>query len=272
MSDDLKRAPVRSGELEYEVRGDDEPVLLIHGSHVAESFRPFLTEASLADYRLIRYHRRGLAGSTGHEGPFSVAEQAADAADLLRHLGVGRAHVVGHSYGAVTALQLALDAPDVVHSLVLLEPPLLMVPSAEAMGDALAPVIERYGSGDRVGAVDAFMGLIGGPEWRTHVARTVPGGAEQAWRDAATFFEVELPALERWEFDQEKAARVSQPILYVLGDESGPFSEEGAELARSWLPQAEDLPVPGANHLLQLQKPRFVAEGIAAFLARHPLQ
>lgn len=272
VGNDLKRAPVRGGELEYEVQGEGEPVLLIHGSHVAAAFRPFLTEPSLADYRLLRYHRRGLAGSTGHDGAFSVPEQAADALALLRHLGVGRAHVVGHSYGAVTALQLALDAPDVVHSLVLLEPPLLMVPSAEAIGEALAPAIERYHSGDPAGAVEAFMGLIGGPGWTTHVDRAVPGGAEQARRDAATYFEVELPALERWEFDAERAGRISQPTLYALGGESGPFAEEGAELARSWLSQVQELLVPGTNHLLPLQEPRFVAEGIAAFLGRHPLR
>ena len=57
----------RSGrwrELEYDVRGTGEPVLLIHGAILADAFVPLLTQPALADdYRLIAYHRRGFAGN-----------------------------------------------------------------------------------------------------------------------------------------------------------------------------------------------------------------
>lgn len=265
------RAPVEGGALEYTVQGDGEPVLLIHGSHVADAFLPLAEEPALADYRLIRYHRRGFAGSAAHVGPFSIADQAADALALLRHLGVSRAHVVGHSYGAVTALQLAHDNPDLVHSVSLLEPPLLMVPSAEAVNQALGPSFEHYESGDTAGAVDAFMRVVAGTEWRAQAARTVPGGAEQAEADAATWFEVEAPALGEWQFDADAASEISAPILYVLGSDSGPFSVEGRDLALTWFPEAQDEVIEGANHLLQVQEPRAVAEAVAGFLAEHPM-
>jgi hypothetical protein len=42
----MERAPVTVGELEYEVRGDGEPVLLIHGSHIAGSFLPLMDQTS----------------------------------------------------------------------------------------------------------------------------------------------------------------------------------------------------------------------------------
>src|SRR4029079_15344976 len=67
----MERAPVRDAELEYEIRGRGEPVLLIHGSHIAGAFLPLMNEPSLANYRLLRYHRRGFADSTKHEGRFS---------------------------------------------------------------------------------------------------------------------------------------------------------------------------------------------------------
>jgi pimeloyl-ACP methyl ester carboxylesterase len=74
---------------------------------------------------MITYHQRGQAGSPRGDGSPAVTfeEHAADAALLLRHLGVRRAHVAGHPTGAAIALQLALDQPDVVHTLVLLELP-----------------------------------------------------------------------------------------------------------------------------------------------------
>jgi len=267
----LNRAPVINGELEYETRGDGEPVMLIHGSHVADAFLPLMSEPALADYRLIRYRRRGYAGSAPHQGPFRIAEQAEDALAVLRHLNVPRVHVVGHSYGALTGLQLAHAAPESVHSLSLLEPPLMMVPSAEAMGAALAPAIERYEAGDPAGAVDAFMQVVGGPEWRAYGERTVPGGAEQAEADAATFFEVELPALVEWRFDGDMAAKISAPVLHVLASESGRFYAEGRDLVQTWFPESESRVVEGVRHLLQVQDPEAVAEAIAGFIARHPM-
>src|SRR3712207_3518701 len=125
----MERARVNGVELEYERRGTGEPVLLIHGSHIGASFVPPLAQPSLTDdYMLIRYHRRGFLGSTHAKGPVSIKQQADDARALLEHLNVERAHVVGHSYGGPIALQLAVDAPEYVHSLALLEAALLTVP------------------------------------------------------------------------------------------------------------------------------------------------
>ena len=131
----MDRAKIDSAELEYEGAGTGEPVLCIDGVLIADTFRPLLAAPSLAGrYQLIRYHRRGYAGSSPTAGPISVARQAADCRALLRHLGVARAHVVGHSYGGAVALQLALDTPEVAHSLALLEPALLVGASAQGTG------------------------------------------------------------------------------------------------------------------------------------------
>ena len=95
----LQRMAVNGGEIEYEVNGTGEPVLLIHGTGVAATFAPTMTQPSLAGYRLIRFHRRGFAGSSRSPVPFSMKDQAADALALLKALGVSRAHIVGHSFG-----------------------------------------------------------------------------------------------------------------------------------------------------------------------------
>jgi pimeloyl-ACP methyl ester carboxylesterase len=131
---------VNGVSLEVEVHGSGTPVLLIHGAIIADAFAPLLAEPALTGpYRLIPYHRRGFGGSTHLQAPVSTADQAVDARAVLRQLGVERAHVVGHSYGGAIALQLALDAPEAVHSLALLEPPLLMPPHRypAAMSSAL---------------------------------------------------------------------------------------------------------------------------------------
>src|SRR6188508_3066781 len=144
----MERATVNGVELEYEVRGSGEPVLLIPTGPIADSFRPFLDDQATAKrFQLIHYHQRGQGSSTPMSQPLSFEDHAADAAALLHVLGIQRAHVAGHSTGAVTALQLALDHPDSVHSLVLLEPPLLGVPSTAAFVEKVGPSIAAYSEG-----------------------------------------------------------------------------------------------------------------------------
>ena len=172
----MQRARVDGAELEFEVTGAGEPVLLIHGAFIAEAYAPLCAEPALnSRYRLVRYHRRGYAGSSPVRAPFSLAEQAADCRALLRHLGIERAHVVGHSSGGVIALQLALDAPEVVHSLILLEPGLLDVPSGALLAEAFGPVLEQYGAGDKEGAADSFLRWAIGPDYRALARSADPG-------------------------------------------------------------------------------------------------
>ena len=130
----MERARVNGVELECELKGSGEPVLLIHGSHICRSFLPLLAQPSLTEkYTLIRYHRRGFLGSTPARGPMSIKDQAADARALLEYLHMSPAHIVGHSYGGSIALQLAADSPMCVHSLVLLEAALITVPHWKAV-------------------------------------------------------------------------------------------------------------------------------------------
>jgi pimeloyl-ACP methyl ester carboxylesterase len=271
----MDRAPLDGADLDYQMVGSGEAVLLIPPGPLADGFLPFLSEDALAGhYRLIQYHRRGQAGSSQATPPVSYAEQAADAAGLLSHLGVSRAHVVGHSTGANIALQLALDRPEVVQTLALLEPWLTASPSAPAFFDQAGPPMEAYASGEKETAMAGFISLASGLEWETSRAVIddyVPGSVAQAIKDADTFCGVDLPALSAWEFGPEDAAAVSQPVLSVLGADTGLLFVEGAALLRSWLPNVDELTVDGAGHLLQIQRPQPVALGIAEFFRRHPI-
>ena len=271
----MNRARIDGKVLEYEVRGAGEPVVLVHGSHIADAFAPLLAEPALTGrYRLVLYHRRGFAGSTRAEDPLSIAQQAADCHAFMQQLGIPRAHVVGHSYGGVIALQLALDAPDAVHSLALLEPALFMVPSAPQLFDAIGPVVQAYEAGDKTGAVDRFLQTVVGPEYRSVLDRVVPGAFAQAVADADTFFRIELPALEQWSFTQAEAGRITQPVLAVLGADSHtlwPGWVEVHNLVQAWLPRSEAFVLKGATHGLQMMNPQGMAAGLAGFFARHPM-
>lgn len=271
----MDRAALEGVELEYETRGSGDPVVLIHPGHFADWFAPLLDEPALNGYYLVSYHRTGCVGSGHIAGPVSLAKQAAHCGSLMRHLGIGRAHVVGHSSSANIAIQLALDATDAVHSLALLEPALMSVPSAHTSRGFVATAIERYHAGDNAGAVDTFLQGVCGSGYRTVLDQQLPGAFDQYVADAGTFFGQELTALLQWSFTREDASRIAQPVLAVLGARSsmdtGPIWDERQALLLEWFPNVEPFVLPDAGHLLEVQNPRGMAEGLAAFFARHPL-
>ena len=146
----MNRATIEGVELEYADCGTGEPVVLIHAGLCAAWFEPFMREPALAGHRRIRYHRAGYAGSSHLWGDVSIADHARHCRGLLDHLGIERAHLVGHSSSADMALQVALDAPESVASLTLMEPALMPVPSRAAWGKSVAAAaVERYRAGDR---------------------------------------------------------------------------------------------------------------------------
>ncbi|HSK99725.1 MAG TPA: benzoate-CoA ligase family protein [Rubrobacteraceae bacterium] len=265
----MERARVNGTELEYEIAGEGEPVLLIHGSHIGGSFIPLMTQPALTgEYRLIRYHRRGFLGSMPASGPMSIKDQAEDSRALLEYLGARPAHVVAHSYGGPIGLQLARDFPEYVRSLALLEPAVLSVPRAHAVHDLVDLATSHYRQGNWEAAEDFFLGS---PRERSDISRNVPGGLEQALADMDTFFDVEAPAHEEWRFGAAEASKIEHPTLYVLGGESSPFYVEILDALREWMPQTEAVILPEASHLLHIQDPEGAAVLLRNFFARHPL-
>jgi pimeloyl-ACP methyl ester carboxylesterase len=268
----MEQAAIRGATLEYEILGSAEPVLLIHGVLVADAFRPLVEEASLAGrYRMIVYHRRGAAGSDRVTPPFSIKDQAADAQGLLEELGIERAHIVGHSYGAAIVLQLAVDAPQLVHTLALLEAPSVSVPSAAQVVEAMGPVGERFASGDKRGAADDFLTAMGGAGYREPLDRLLPGSFEQAVADADALFTTEFPALGEWGITADDVSRIHGPVLRIVGENTIPWFVESDAMLAEWLPQSDRSTIPGVGHFLQMQDPHSVAETLATFLEGNPM-
>jgi pimeloyl-ACP methyl ester carboxylesterase len=261
----LEIAMLHVGQLEYQVHGTGEPVILIHGSVAADTYLPMLSEPSLSRYELVRYRRRGFGYSTHPTSVISIGDQANDCAALMRHLNIARAHIVGHSYGGVIALQLALDHPNAVHSLALLEPALVrIIPNAEKFMNPIELAVESYYRGDKAAALEAFLLGVVGPDWR-RLFDALPGSYEMALADVDNFFRVELPALSEWRFTGEDARRVRQPILAVLGGHSAPVFPEIQKLVLAWFPQVKPVTIPGVNHMLHAIEPRAVGEEFANF-------
>jgi 3-oxoadipate enol-lactonase len=272
-SSSYQRVTVPGGELEYRTHGRGEPTLLIHGSLLADVFASMLNDPTLRDYRLVTYNRRGFAGSSRAPRPFTIEQQAADAIAVLDRVGADRVHLVGHSYGGAIALEMARRYPHRVASLALLEAavPAIAEPDPQWV-EVLTSAISLYQQGDARGAVIKFGNAVSPGFWDAMTAAGMTHMQEQAMADAATFFEVELPALQQWQFGADDLRRVNIPALVVYGAESRPSSRAGDMALARMLPQAKPKEIFGAGHELQMKQPHAVAEALSTFLRTHRIK
>jgi pimeloyl-ACP methyl ester carboxylesterase len=149
------------------------------------------------------------------------------------------------------------------------------VPSTEVQAQFIQkyiqPAVQSYRAGDTAAAVDTFFRGVFGEGYGPALEQGLPGAFDRAVAEADAFFTQELPALQQWAFTEDEARRITQPVLLVLGENSTPTFPERRDLLLAWLPDAEPLDLPDTRHLLHVERPALVADGLARFFARHPL-
>src|SRR6476661_6516041 len=134
---------INGARLEIRERGSGEPVVFVHGAMGDECAAAVIEPALANHFRVIEYHRRGYGSSEIPHMTVSVAQQVDDLHAILRHLGVAKGHLVGQSYGGVILLQSALDHPEMVQTLALLEAAL---PADFPKSPEFLSVVEKAGT------------------------------------------------------------------------------------------------------------------------------
>ncbi len=116
-------AAVNGQSIAYAKAGSGPPVLLLHGFPQTHAMWHAIAPMLARDHTVIAADLRGYGASSKPVGSehYSFRHMAADQLALMRHLGFDRFHLVGHDRGARTAHRLALDAPDALLSLTLMD-------------------------------------------------------------------------------------------------------------------------------------------------------
>ncbi|MCO5147219.1 MAG: alpha/beta hydrolase [Aquamicrobium sp.] len=235
--------------------GAGEPVLLIHGfasthhvNWVAPGWAKTLGDAG---YRVIAPDNRGHGRSQKSYDPADYTPQvmAEDAAALLDHLGIPRAHVFGYSMGARISAFLALRHPDKVATLVL-----------GGLG---------YGMVDGVGDWDPIAAALVAEDPAT--VDNPRGKMFRAFADQTKSDRLALAACiatSRELVSEEEMAGIAAPTLIGVGTKDDIAGS--AERLSALMPDAEPFDIVGRDHMLSVGDRSWKAK-VLEFLKDHPI-
>jgi 3-oxoadipate enol-lactonase len=260
------RIDVGDATIHYAEAGSGAAVVFIHGLANTMSTWSDQFPAFARSFRTIVYDRRGNGRSTGRP------DQTADPADLavmLDSLGIARAHLVGHSAGARTALQFALAYPDRVDGLVLYGagPPDGFPGNDERGGREMLKQLARQHGLDSLKRFLAALPMFWMPPEKREAtrARVDKLWAEYSGRDLLAD-DPESGRVPVPRFDQMSGLRPR--TLVLLGERDGSYQHAFADSLVRRKADAVKQVVPGAAHVVHWAQPELFNKAVMDFLAR----
>ena len=259
----MPRQRIGDVELHYEVTGQGNPIVFLHGlGSSGRDWEPQVTAFS-GRYQVITVDMRGHGQSDKPPGPYSIAGFAADAAGLMDALALGPAHVVGISMGGMIALQLALDAPERVRSLA----------AVNCGGELVLRTFRERREGWMRFLVARLLGMRRMGEVLSE--RLFPNEDQAALRtlfverwaeNDQRAYMASMRALVGWSV-MERLGEIRCPTLVVASDQDySPVADKEAVVAR--IPHAELAVIPDARHAVPFAQPEKFNAVLAAFLAK----
>lgn len=268
-------APVQGGELYYEAAGDGPAVLLFHAGIADLTMWDAQVAALAPSYRVVRFDCRGFGRSRTAPVPFSNRQ---DAIDLLDHLGIGQAALVGCSRGGEIALDLALERPERVRGLVWVcsgvggwgPPDAIFHPDEIALWEAMEAA-EAAGDHERVAALDVRLWVDGPlqPEGRADAAvrQQVYAMALNNYRAHAHLFGEGLAPQPLDPPAHGRLGELRAPVLAIVGELDASATAAAAEVLAAGAPACRVERLADCAHLPNLERPERFNELLLGFLA-----
>ncbi len=245
----------------YERTGEGPPLVLLHGtsrdrSHWARSLPGLARHATV-----YAVDRRG-RGESGDADRYAIEREVEDVLAVIDAVGEP-VHLLGHSYGAIIALEAAMRT-DRLRGLILYEPPIAVgadrVP--DDLGERLAAILA---TGDREAVLVTF--LREGPRYPPEVIaarRALP-----TWPDVLALAHTlprETHTVNRYALDPVRVAAVKASTLLLLGSQSPSFFRAAIEALHATLPQSEMVVLPGQHHNAMEAAPELFVETVHRFV------
>jgi pimeloyl-ACP methyl ester carboxylesterase len=249
----------------YQSSGSGQPLLFIHGLGSCADDWELQVHAFAGAYRVIVPDLRGHGRSEQPAGPYSIGLFARDMGSLLEQLDCGPVHVVGLSLGGAIAFQLALDYPQLIRTVTIVNsgPELILRTLAQKFAIAQRLVLIRLLGLPRFGSILARR-LFPDPtqaEQREIFSRRFRANRMRPYLDS-------LRALVGWSVTA-RLQELQAPVLVVSADQDySPIATKEAYV--KLLPNARLEVIANSRHATPSDQPKAFNDALARFLAENP--
>ncbi|MEA2349031.1 MAG: hypothetical protein QOG62_2818 [Thermoleophilaceae bacterium] len=243
-------------DLSYTDLGEGDPLLLVHGTGAYSAIWGDIPDRLAGSHRVIAYDRRGFGASQG-ERARHPHQHAEDAAALLEHLGSGPAVVVGWSGGGVIALDLAASRPDLVGSLVLIEPAvsLILAPSRGTLRMSTQMQFRwRIRRDERAAAATMYRWANSYTTGDNGFDR-LPAEEQEGMLAHARSTVLEMDQLTRPFPPSRAISSIGCPVTCLQGSLSDPVFPRAVRRLKRRLPQTRVVEIEGGAHMLHRDQP-----------------
>ncbi|MCG5547315.1 alpha/beta fold hydrolase [Halorhodospira halochloris] len=254
-------------DLNYSVRGEGEPVVLLHGLYGSSGNLARVTRHLAKGCRVITPDLRN-HGKSPHSPQMDYITMAADVAALLEREHIERAALLGHSMGGKVAMTMALTMPERVSCLIAADiAPKLYRRSHDSLISRLQAV-DVKGAASRAEIDAQLSSTVEDGQVRqfllTNLQKAQDGG--YFWRIPLDYLANAVPEIEGF---PALDGVYTGPALFVYGTRSEYFIlERDEELVQKYFTQPEYAAIPGAGHWLHAENPQEFNRIIGAFLHR----
>lgn len=243
---------VNGVHLFYSEQGEGSPLVLLHGGMLSIDLNYRDLIPTLVDrHRVIGVEFQGHGRTADIDRVITPAALASDVVGLLDHLRIERTHVLGHSLGAATALELAVSYPDRVASIV----PASGSVRPDGMHEDLTNP-ELQATSTRMPTAEDFAAM------QETYQRLSPH--PEHFTDFLTSLSQNSADLVGW--SDEQLAGITAPTLVVIGDRDFTTVQHGA-LMQQLIPDAQLAVLPGTTHMQVTRRVDLLAPMLAAFLS-----
>ena len=260
------KARIDGVEIEYDVRGEGAPLLLLHAFPLGLFMWETQVEALSATHRVVRFDARGFGGSAAGEGPLTMERIADDGAFLLDHLGIERAVVGGCSMGGYAAFAFVRRHPQRLAGLIL-QDTRAGADSAEARASRATLAAKVLAEGASA-AVAAFLPKLLGETTQRERLALVASVRERILGTPPQGIASALHGLAARADSRETLPTIAVPTLVLVGAEDVLTPPSEAATMAAAIPRARLDVIPAAGHLANLENPGAVNAALRAFLAR----
>jgi pimeloyl-ACP methyl ester carboxylesterase len=258
--------------IRIEEKGEGETILFVHADFVdGGMWKPVMDRLS-PRYRVVCFDKRGFGRSEPAAGPVCRRRELEN---VVRSIGGGSAHLVGCSNGGQSALDLALEHPELVRSLTLVNSP----PSGFEMRGAPPPELLEMIAAMTRGDVDATSELqvriwFDGPargvadlDEPRRAARAEASRMNRIFVERGTF--LATGGAEAEPLDPPAIGRlgdIRQPTLIVSGDLDYSETRRASAVMAERIPGARMLRLAGCAHVAPLEEPEAFSDALVAFI------